>query len=152
VTRNRLSAGARRLRTIHSAIGFAELGCLGYVWCCAVTRRRDRWLALSVAVLAGEGAALALAGGCPIGVLQRRAGDDVPMFELWFGPRLAPVAIPALSTVAVAGVIAVALRPPTDRERQLAGGSPSASPVRTTSRFICSTRSPTESKRSCARR
>jgi hypothetical protein len=39
-------------------------------------------------------------------------GDDVHMFELWFGHRLAPCAIPALACAALAGVALVVARPP----------------------------------------
>ena len=67
-----LSRQARTLRLLHTSIGIAELGCLGYVWFCALSRPGDRWLNLSAGVLAGEGVALLLAKGCPIYVFQRR--------------------------------------------------------------------------------
>ena len=107
-----LSRQARTLRLLHTSVGITELGCLGYVWFCALSRRRDRWLELSAGVLAGEGVALLLAKGCPLGVFQRRAGDDVPMFELWLGPRLAPFAIPSFTVIALAGLLLVVTRPP----------------------------------------
>ena len=108
---NGLSRQARALRILHSSIGVAELGCLGYVWLCGITGRRDRWLGLSAGVLTAEGIALVAAKGCPLGIFQRRAGDDTPMFESWFGPRLAPFAIPALTLAAAAGLVMVATRP-----------------------------------------
>lgn len=107
-----LSRQARRLRTLHSSIGLVELACLGYLWFCALTRRRDRGLTTSITVLTGEGVALLAAKGCPLGIFQRRAGDDVPMFELWFGPRLAPFAIPTLTATAITGMAVVLARPP----------------------------------------
>jgi len=107
-----LSTQARMLRTIHTSIGIGELACLVYLWYCAITRRRDRWLRLSVSVLVGEGVALLGARGCPLGVFQRRAGDDVPMFELWFGSGLAPLAIPAFTSIALGGLAAMIARPP----------------------------------------
>ena len=107
-----LSRRARRLRALHNTIGFGELVCLGYLWFCVVTRRRDPWLGLSVAVLAGEGGALVVAKGCPLGAFQRRAGDDEPMFELWFGRRLAPFAIPGFSCVAILGALLLCIRKP----------------------------------------
>jgi hypothetical protein len=100
------------LRGLHNAIGVGELTCLGYIWVCALTRRRDRWLWLSVAVLLGEGVALVVAKGCPLGIFQRRAGDDIPMFELWFGRRLAPFAIPFFTLVSVAGLALLVVRRP----------------------------------------
>jgi hypothetical protein len=60
------------------------------------------------------------ANGCPLGFFQRRAGDDVPMFELWLGPRVAPFAIPVFTVAAAAGMIMVAARP--EQQRQLASG------------------------------
>jgi hypothetical protein len=107
-----LSANARILRTVHSSIGVFELGCLAYLWFCAITRRRDHWFTLAVGVLFGEGAVLLLARGCPMGFFQRRAGDDVPMFELWFGPRLARYAIPSFVALAVIGMVTAMARPP----------------------------------------
>jgi hypothetical protein len=109
---DQLSRSARWLRVLHSTIGFGELACLGYLWFCALVRRRDRWLGASVTILAGEGVALVAAKGCPLGIFQRRAGDDVPMFELWFGRRLAPVAIPMFSCFAVLGVLLLLMRKP----------------------------------------
>ena len=64
---------AEVLRRLHSSIGASELACLGYVWFCALTRRRDHLLGVSMAVLVGEGAALLVAKGCPLGLFQRRA-------------------------------------------------------------------------------
>lgn len=110
-----LSREAHTLRRLHSLIGVGELLCLGYLWFCALARRRDRWLRLSVVVLVGEGAALVAARGCPLGFFQRRAGDDVPMFELWFGPRLAPFAIPTFTAIALGGLAVLLSRKPLPR-------------------------------------
>jgi hypothetical protein len=103
---------ARMLRAAHNTIGVGELACLCYVWFCAIGRRRDPWLRLAVVVLIGEGTALLLAKGCPLGVFQRRAGDDVPMFELWFGQRVAPFAVPTFTLIAIGGLAMVLARPP----------------------------------------
>ena len=63
------SPRARALRVLHSTIGVFELGCLGHVWLCAVTRRRGRLFRLAVGVLGAEGLALVAARGCPLGYL-----------------------------------------------------------------------------------
>jgi hypothetical protein len=60
----------------------------------------------------GEGVALLVAKGCPLGIFQRRAGDDVPMFELWFGPRLARFAIPGFTMITITGVALLIVRRP----------------------------------------
>ena len=49
-------------------------------------------------------------GNCPLGPLQSRAGDPVPLFELVLPPRAAKAAIPILAAVAVAGLALVAGR------------------------------------------
>jgi hypothetical protein len=67
-------------------------------------------------VLGGEGVALVVAKRCPLEIFQRRAGDDMPMFELWFGPRLAPFAIPAFSSLALLGAALVFARSRPDVE------------------------------------
>lgn len=118
-TRTPLPPKAAALRLVHTAIAVAELGSLGYVWACALTGRRDRWLGICVAALAAEGLALAAGrGSCPLGPLQRRLGDPVPLFELMLPPRAAKAAVPVLTGLAVAGVAVVAARPRREREVQ----------------------------------
>src|ERR1700675_183313 len=85
-----LGRGARAFRTAHAAIALIELGCLGYVWICALTGRRDRLLAGSLFVLSAQGAALIIGRGkCPLGPLQERLGDPEPLFQLLLPPRAA---------------------------------------------------------------
>ncbi|MFN8173525.1 MAG: hypothetical protein U0T02_00480 [Solirubrobacteraceae bacterium] len=108
-----LSGAALALRTAHAAVAVTFLGAIAYVWWCGLTRRRGRVLRGCVAALACEGAAVAASGGdCPLGGLQERVGDPVPLFELVLSPRAAKAAVPALGAVAAAGVALVALRPP----------------------------------------
>ncbi|MGA3215869.1 MAG: hypothetical protein ABSD97_09325 [Acidimicrobiales bacterium] len=114
----RLGRTARVLRLVHTGIGGGELACLAYLWLCALTRRRDRYLAVAVAVLGGEGVALLAAGSCPFGILQRRAGDDVAMFELWFGPRAARLAVPSFSCLAIGGLALLVSRPVATRSSE----------------------------------
>ena len=49
-----LDSRARAFRLGHAAIALIELGCVGYVWTCALTRRRDRLLAASLIVLSAQ--------------------------------------------------------------------------------------------------
>jgi hypothetical protein len=100
-------------RVGHTLIAVTELAGLGYVWTCAVARRRDRFLGVSMAVLAIEAVGLVVGrGSCPLGPLQGRLGDSVPLFELVLPPRAAKAAVPVLCAVAVAGMVLVSVRPP----------------------------------------
>ncbi|WP_069112708.1 hypothetical protein [Jiangella alba] len=102
---------ATALRLAHTGIAAAELAALGHVWACALTGRRDRWLAVSAGALAAEGLALVVGrGSCPLGPLQRRLGDPVPLFELVLPPRAAKAAVPVLTAAALAGLAVVAVR------------------------------------------
>jgi hypothetical protein len=109
--RQRLSRGALALRAGHTAIAVVELSCLGYVWTCAITRRRDRLLRGAIGILAVEGAGLVIGrGDCPLGPLQQRLGDPVPLFDLVLPPAWARRAVPILAGISGVG-IALALRP-----------------------------------------
>ena len=106
-----LSRGALALRAGHTAIAVVELSCLGYVWTCALTGRRDALLKGAISVLAAEGVGLVIGrGSCPLGPLQERLGDPVPLFELVLPATWARRAVPILAGVSVLG-IALALRP-----------------------------------------
>jgi hypothetical protein len=113
----RLSPAARAFRAAHGAITVAFLAAIVYVWWCALTRRRDRWLRLAVAALVTEGAFVAANhGDCPLGPLQVRLGDPVPLFELVLPPNAARRAVPALGLVTVAGLMLLAHRSPAPNE------------------------------------
>ena len=65
------------------------------------------------AALTCEGVAVSANGGdCPLGGLQERVGDPVPLFELVLSPRAAKRAVPALGAFAGAGIALLALHPP----------------------------------------
>ena len=103
---------------IHATWSMAGLATFGYVWVCAVTRRRDRGLVASVTFLSVEGLALLVGrGNCPMGTLQAEWGDPVPFFELVLPPRAAKAAVPLLAGLTIAGFLAVALRPPAPNRR-----------------------------------
>jgi hypothetical protein len=108
-----LGTTAKAYRVFHSAWSVAGLASLGWIWACALQRRRDRGLWASIAFLSIEGAGLVAGGGdCPLGPFQASLGDEVPFFELVLPPRAAKAAVPVLAGASVAGFIAVALRPP----------------------------------------
>jgi len=107
----RLTTAARTLRVGHILIAVVELSCLGYLWLCALTNRRDRALWAAITVLVGEGAALVISrGDCPLGPLQRRLGDPVPLFELVLPPRAAKAAVPIFAGLTCAGIAVLAAR------------------------------------------
>src|SRR5215216_4400615 len=53
-------------------------------------------------------------GDCPLGGLQDRLGDPVPLFELVLSPRAAKRAVPTLGAITAAGLVLVAVRGPHD--------------------------------------
>jgi hypothetical protein len=110
-----LSPAARAFRAAHAVITGAFLIAIGYVWWCALMRRRDGWLRLAVGGLVTEGAVVAANhGDCPLGPLQARAGDPVPLLELVLSPRAAKRAVPMLGVVTAAGLVLLALRRPSE--------------------------------------
>jgi hypothetical protein len=108
-----LGRQAKAWRVAHAAWSVAQLAGLGYIWSSAIRRRRSGWLWAFVALLLGEGAALAVGrGNCPMGRLQAQWGDPVPFFELVLPPRAAKAAVPALAIVSLAALAALVLRQP----------------------------------------
>jgi hypothetical protein len=106
-----LSRAALALRMGHTAIAAVDLTCLGYVWTCALTGRRDGLLYGAVGVLAAEGVGLVIGrGNCPLAPLQQRLGDPVPLFELVLPPVWARRAVPILAAISGVGIV-LALRP-----------------------------------------
>src|SRR4051794_8002723 len=109
----RLSPTARGFRIAHGAITVGFLGAIVYIWWCALTGRRGRRLRLAVAALVTEGVCVtANHGDCPLGPLQARAGDPIPLFELVLSPTAARRAVPVLGAVTTAGIALLALRRP----------------------------------------
>jgi hypothetical protein len=106
-----LPAAAKAFRVAHAAIAVVDLAALGYIWTCALTRRRGRFLTASAAALLLEGGALVIGrGNCPLGPLQTRLGDPVPLFELVLPKRAAKAAVPVLAAAAIAGLGLTAIR------------------------------------------
>jgi len=98
-------------RSVHALIAIGFLSSIVYVWWCALTGRRGRWLRLAIAALVGEGVLVVTNGGdCPLGPLGDRIGDQVPLFELVLSPRAARLAVPALGGVTALGVGVLAAR------------------------------------------
>jgi hypothetical protein len=108
----RLSPAALAFRAGHAAIAVGFLAAIGDVWASALTGRRGPLLRFAVAALVTEGVVVAANGGdCPLGPLQDRMGDPVPLFELVLPPRAARLAVPALGAVTAAGIVQLARRP-----------------------------------------
>jgi hypothetical protein len=101
-----LSPAARALRAAHGAVTAAFLVAIVYVWWCALTGRRDQLLRFAVVTLVGEGVVVAAnRGDCPLGGLQQRLGDPVPLFELVLSPAAARRAVPVLGLITTAGLV-----------------------------------------------
>ena len=98
-------------RAFHAAIAVEQLLAIAYVWWCAITGRRDRLLHIAVATLIGEGGLVAAnRGDCPLGGLQERLGDPVPLFELVLSPRGAKRAVPTLGAITAVGLVLLVVR------------------------------------------
>ena len=107
----KLSRAAMSLRAFHTAIAAEQLLAIAYVWWCAITGRRERLLRIAVATLIGEGVLVAAnRGDCPLGGLQERLGDPVPLFELVLSPRAAKRAVPTLGAITAAGLVLLVVR------------------------------------------
>ena len=107
----KLSRAALAFRAAHAAIAIEQLLAIAYVWWCALSGRRDRKLHIAAASLIGEGVLVsANRGDCPLGGLQRRLGDPVPLFELVLSPRAAKRAVPTLGAIAAAGLVLLVAR------------------------------------------
>jgi hypothetical protein len=116
-TWSELPVAARLFRIAHGIWGALNLVGLALVWRAAITRRRDRRVNASTALLLTEGAALLVGrGDCPFGKFQANLGDPVPMFEWFLPPRAAKAAIPVLTIVTVGGLMVMWLRPPEPRQ------------------------------------
>ncbi len=108
-----LGRAAKHFRVLHTVIAVVDLAALSYIWTCAIRRRRDSLLRVSTIALVIEGVALVIGRGkCPLGPLQRKLGDSVPLFEVVLPPRAAKAAVPVLAAISVAGVALAAVRPP----------------------------------------
>jgi hypothetical protein len=106
-----LPRAARAFRAAHAAIAVAMLAALVWLWVCALTGRRGRALRLAGGTLVAEGALVAAnRGDCPLGPLQARLGDPVPLFELVLSPRAARLAVPVLGAATAAALAVIAVR------------------------------------------
>ena len=108
----RLSRAALAFRVVHATIAVEMLLAIGYVWWCALTGHRGgHLLRIAVATLIGEGVLVTANGGdCPLGGLQERIGDPVPLFELVLSPPAAKRAVPTLGAIAAAGILMLVAR------------------------------------------
>jgi hypothetical protein len=107
----KLSRAALAFRAFHAAIAIEQLLAIAYVWWCALGGRRDRLLRMAAASLIGEGVLVAANhGDCPLGGLQERLGDPVPLFELVLSPRAAKQAVPTLGAITAAGLALLVVR------------------------------------------
>jgi hypothetical protein len=98
-------------RAAHGAITVVFLLGISHVWWCALTGRRDKWLRLAVFALVAEGVVVAANhGDCPLGPMQARLGDPVPLFELVLSPTAARRAVPSLGLVTGIGIGLLAVR------------------------------------------
>jgi hypothetical protein len=123
----RLTPAARAFRAAHTVIAAAFLLAIAYVWWCALSGRRGPLLRAAVVALTAEGALVgANRGDCPLGGLQARLDDPIPLFELILSPRAARRAVPVLGAVAGAGIALMVARGRAQprSQRELSGAAP----------------------------
>jgi len=107
----KLSRAALAFRAAHTAIAAEQLLAIAYVWWCTLSGRRGRLLYIAAATLIGEGVLVSANGGdCPLGGVQRRLGDPVPLFELVLSPHAAKRAVPTLGAITAAGLVLLVAR------------------------------------------
>jgi hypothetical protein len=107
----RLTRAALAFRVAHGAVAAGFLLAIAYVWWCAVSGQRGPWLRVAVAALTTVGTlGAAMGGDCPLGGLQGRMGDPIPLFELVLSPRAARRAVPVLGGIAAVGIALVVVR------------------------------------------
>src|SRR5215207_293584 len=115
-----LSRAALAFRAFHAVIAVEMLLAIAYVWWCALSGRRDRLLRIAAASLIGEGVLVAANhGDCPLGGLQERLGDPVPLFELVLSARAAKRAVPTLGAITATGLVLLAVRGPRDARQEV---------------------------------
>jgi hypothetical protein len=104
-----LPPAALAFRAAHAAVALGFLAAIADVWAAALTGRRGPLLRTAVAALVAEGVVVTANGGdCPLGPLQDRLGDPVPLFELVLPPRAAKLAVPVLGGVTALGIALLA--------------------------------------------
>lgn len=101
------------VRAMHGLITAFFVTCLSIIYYAGITgRRRGLALAASAAVSVEDIVVFVNGGECPLGRVHRRVGDERTFFELIMPAPLARHAVPALSAVAVGGMLLLALRRP----------------------------------------
>ena len=122
MTASSLSPRAAALRVAHVGYAGVGLAAITSVWTAALTKRSNRFLVPSLALVGFEALALVVGrGDCPLNPIQERLGDDVPIFELCLPAGPARNAIPVLAMVTTAGLTTVALNWPLARRHGAVG-------------------------------
>ncbi|HXK33456.1 MAG TPA: hypothetical protein VNM91_05510 [Dehalococcoidia bacterium] len=98
---------------MHGLITAFFVSCLSIIYYAGITRRRRGLALAAAAAVSVEGIVVFVNGGeWPLGRVHRRVGDERTFFELIMPASLARHAVPALSAVAVGGMLLLALRRP----------------------------------------
>ncbi|MEW5993788.1 MAG: hypothetical protein AB1744_05255 [Candidatus Zixiibacteriota bacterium] len=93
------------VRVFHTIVGLFFIGCIIYVYYCALTGRATREAYIAIGVLVFEGLIVFLSGRrCPLAFLHRRFGDERGFFDLFLPDPLVPFAYPTLAVVALFGI------------------------------------------------
>ncbi len=100
------------LRIIHTTFAIYFIGCITYIYFCAITIRFNLLLYVSLFSILIEGVLVFILnkGHCPLAPIQRKLNDPVPFFNLFLPDYLAKKAIPFFSLVAFLGISLLVVR------------------------------------------
>lgn len=100
------------MRFVHGFISFFFLLCIIQIYYSYITDTRSLWLYVATIAVYLEGFIEFTfnKGDCPLIHIQKRIGDNIPFFELFFPPNIAKMVIPVVGVVTVFGSILVLLQ------------------------------------------
>jgi len=94
------------VRSVHSIFALFFLGCIGYIYYCALTDQVGPGAFVAAGALILEGLAVLLSGRrCPLEYLHERYGDKRRFFDLFLPKSLVPYAYPSLVATSVLGIM-----------------------------------------------
>lgn len=99
------------LRIVHFIIVAYLLFGIFYIYYSALTKRTNSLLIVLVISLFIEGLIIYLNhGNCPLGFIQKKAGDNTPFFELVLPKKQAKLAVRFFALITLIGIVLMDIR------------------------------------------